>query len=172
MNTTNSPADLISSYAWAGFSGQPVTGEAAADHLAIALKILEREGWVGRDTTPSAESTALDDITSRSTFREMLFGLVSAVRDLLSSESGGMSLDEAMLRASAEGSDSDARCAAEHCLQAILRARFGRSVTDWVSYNAWADRQRRTFDEVRELLIEAADLARTHGPTAKLPAQR
>ncbi|WP_044377401.1 DUF6197 family protein [Streptomyces noursei] len=172
MNTTTSPADLISSYAWAGFSGQPVTGEAAADHLTLALKILDRDGWVSRDTTPSTEPTALDDITSKSTFREMLYGLVSAVRELVSSDGDGITLDYAMLRASSEGSDSDARCAAEHCLQAILRARFGRSVTDWVSYSAWADRQGRTFDDVRELLIEAADLARTHGPTAQLPAPR
>nr|WSX25572.1 hypothetical protein OG690_38460 [Streptomyces tubercidicus] len=161
-STTQSTA-LLPARVWLGRSGQPVTGAAAAAHLDLTLKILDRGGWV-RVYTDEGDG-GLRGLTKASSFRDMLHGLVVAVRDLVT-DGGPRTLGSAMYRADEEGSDMDASYAAMKCMEAAIRARYDLEPTASVCVFAWANRQGRTFDEVRELLTEAADLARTHGPAA------
>ncbi|MFF9787177.1 DUF6197 family protein [Streptomyces nigrescens] len=161
MSTATTAADLISPWAWTGFSGMPVTGTAAANHLDLTLKILERDGWV---RNYSDNTDPLADITERSTFRQMLYGLVTAIREFTTR--GPHTLGGAMSQATTEGSNSDAQHSAGHCLTAILRSRYDLDLHNIACFNSWAERQEQTYDDVRDLITEAAGLARTHGPAA------
>jgi hypothetical protein len=153
--------EIIPAQTWYG-GGQLVTGADVVRHLDLTLTILERDGWVRTD---SSGESGLKGLTKSSSIRDMLYGLVTAVRDF-GSDRGPHTLLIATYRASDEGSDADTRFAAERCLQAAIRGRYGLKPHVTICINAWATRQGRTFDEVRELLAAARELAIVYGPTA------
>lgn len=159
---TTAPATALPAATWTGSNGDTITGTAAAHHLTTTLNILETRGWTR--TLTDTEPTSLDGLTKTSPIRDMLHGLIEALRDALAPGRGPITLTYALTVAmQQDAGDPDTHRAAERCLDAALQARTGHATAD---YWSWSQRIGRTWAEVRELLAEAADLARTHGPAA------
>lgn len=147
---------------WRGPSGENVNGEAAARHLEATAALLERDGWTRvYDTTgPTAEEPAPGD---SSTLRERFAWIFRVVRSEYDSNPA-RTLGVALLAVSNSASgDADTESAAEAVLRAVLRARTGAR---YVQLSAWASRLNRTWPQVRDLLTEAAAVAREFGPAA------
>lgn len=148
---------------WQGPSGELATGEQVARHLDATLSILSERGWVRVDGDQDPELPVVDESTSS---KGLLLGLLRWVRDM-ARDSGPLTLLIAKGRAQDAVGDQDTRLVAGRVMDTLLRARTGAL---YVSHDAWAEKQGRTFDEVRDLLETAAAFARTHGPAATAAA--
>ncbi|MDT0306103.1 hypothetical protein RM780_03885 [Streptomyces sp. DSM 44917] len=93
-------------------------------------------------------------------------GHLDAARDLLDSRGWGSTRQARVYRALTATStgvhDTDSRSAAAALLDLVQQARTGAGSP--VDYEAWEARAGRTWREVEELLAEAAQYAREHGP--------
>lgn len=144
---------------WQGPSGELATGEQVARHLDATLAILSDRGWARVDGDQDPELPAVDEAMSTKALLQSLFRWV---RDM-ARDSGPLTLLIAKGRAQDAVGDQDTRLVAGRVMDTLLRARSGAL---YVSSDAWAGKQGRTFDEVRDLLETAAAFARTHGPAA------
>lgn len=153
-------ADLITPNAWIGHSGATVTGTETARHLTAALKILERDGWTR--TAGSVDYSELNAINDTTPIRSMVRAITTTLRNVFAN--GPQTIDEALYTARQEDQgDADTGWAADQCLRLLLRVQSG---ADYADVGAWNARQGRTWDDVRDLLLTAADFAEAHGPTA------
>jgi hypothetical protein len=148
---------------WNGPSGEPATGEQIARHVDAVLAILSERGWARVHGDPDPEPPGVDESMSS---KGLLLGFLRWVLDM-ARDSGPLTLAIAMLRVQDAVGDQDTYSAAGRVMDALLRARTGAL---YVSHTAWAGKQGRTFDEVRDLLETAAVFARTHGPAATAAA--
>lgn len=138
---------------WRGSSGEMVPGVDVARHLEATRDLLEARGWtrVMRRDEDGPDET--------STVKALLLWLVGqAVGGL-----GPLTLWEGLVEVPEVDGDDDSRRVAVALLRAVLEARTGAK---YASEDAWAGRRGRTWDEVRDLLDEAAEAARRHGPEA------
>jgi hypothetical protein len=142
---------------WQGPSGEPATGEQIGRHLDATLAILSGCGWVRIDGDP--EAPAVDESMST---KGLLLAHLRWVRDM-ARDSGPLTLQIAVWRAKDTAGDRDTWSVAGHVMAALLRARTGAV---YASHVAWAEKQGRSWGEVRDLLETAAVFARTHGPAA------
>jgi hypothetical protein len=143
---------------WPGPSGELATGEQVARHLDATLAILSGRGWVRVDGDQDPELPAVDESTST---KGLLLGFLRWVRDM-ATDSGPLTLSIALGRAQDAAGDRDTWSVAGQVMGVLLRARTGAL---YASHTAWAEKQGRSFDEVRDLLETAAAFARTHGPS-------
>lgn len=161
MTTATDPLDVAAKYDtfWTGPSGETVTGEAAARHLDATRELLERDGWVrsydhsDQDVEMPAEDASVKD---------MIRQLFRVIRDAVASDKR-RTLGVAVFHVTSSDGDDDTQQAAIRILDVILRARTG---ADFASHGAWASKLGRTWEEVADLLTEAATFARAHGPDA------
>jgi hypothetical protein len=144
---------------WQGPSGEPATGEQIGRHLDATLAILSERGWARVHGDPDPEPPGVDESMSS---KGLLLGLLRWVRDM-ARDSGPLTLSIATMRAQDAAGDQDTGSVADRVMDALLRARTGAL---YVSHTAWAGKQGRNWDEVRDLLETAAAFARTHGPSA------
>ncbi|WP_405888835.1 hypothetical protein OG762_36775 [Streptomyces sp. NBC_01136] len=142
---------------WQGPSGELATGEQVARHLDATLTVLSGRGWARVHGDPDPEPPVVDEAMST---KGLLLCLLRWVRDM-ARDSGPLTLMIAMMRAQDAAGDSDTSSVGGRVMDALLRARTGAL---YVSHTAWAEKQGRTFDEVRDVLETAAAFARTHGP--------
>ncbi|MGW7617390.1 DUF6197 family protein [Streptomyces antimycoticus] len=166
MATAISTLDAAAEYAaeqqafWTGRSGEQVTGEETARHLDATLALLERDGWVrnyGNDDQ-DVEMPAED-----ASVKTMLRQLFHVIRDAIGTDKRHTLSVAVYQVAGSDNGDDDTWVAAERVLDVIMRARTGARTA---SYSAWASKIGRTWEEVADLLAEAAKFARTYGPTA------
>jgi hypothetical protein len=148
---------------WQGPSGELATGEQVARHLDATLTILSGRGWARVHGDQDPEPPAVDESMSTKT---LLHNLFRWVRDM-ATDSGPLTLLIAKGRAQDSVGDQDTRSVAGRVMETLLRARTGAL---YVSHDAWAEKQGRTWGEVRDLLETAAAFARTHGPAATAAA--
>lgn len=146
---------------WTGHSGEQATGEDTARHLDAVRELLERDGWVrhhGNDD-PDVE---FDDSDSASV-KNMLRQIIRAIREFVGVDKRRTLWVALMHVAASDDGDDDTQLMAERSLDVILRARTGAR---FASHSAWASKLGRTWEEVSDLLADAARFARTHGPAA------
>lgn len=146
---------------WRGPSGEHVTGESVATHLEATIALLERDGWA-RTYAMTETGTEEGAPGDTSTVRDMLRWLIRIVRAEYETTPRTLDLVLSTVSGSASG-DQDTAAAAGTVLQAVLRARTGAR---YVAISAWAGRLDRTWPQVRDLLVEAAEAARAYGPAA------
>jgi hypothetical protein len=165
MTTTISTHDTAAKYAaeqttfWTGRSGEQVTGEQAARHIDATLALLERDGWVRNYRTDDPDIEIPDETASVKTMIRQLFRVL---RDVVGADRR-CTLSVAVYNvASGDNGDDDTWVVAERVLDVIMRARTGSTTA---CSSTWASKLGRTWEEVSELLVEAAKFARTYGPT-------
>ncbi|WP_069874506.1 DUF6197 family protein [Streptomyces malaysiensis] len=145
---------------WTGLSGEQVSGEQAARHIDATLALLERDGWV---RTYGNDNQDVEMPAEDASVKEMLRGLFRVIRDFMGTDKRRTLLTAIDDVAYSDDGDSDTETVAKQVLNVILRARSGASTA---YYGAWASKLGRTWEEVSDLLVEAATFARTYGPTA------
>lgn len=167
-DTTPRPTttEITTDLDWHGPSGETVPGTDTARHLEATLTLLNKRGW-HRTTTSDTEDNPNPLANADDTWpvKRLLLGLARVVATELSSWGHGpltLSLALSEISYTADG-DDDTEATARNCIQAVLRLRTGARHPSLI---AWSGKRGRTFDEVRDLLVEAAEFARTHGPTA------
>lgn len=146
-------------HVWFDGSGVPVTGEETARHLEATLALLEEQGWRrdwGIDDGPEDPGEIDESASVPAMLRHLIRMLTSVIRYEYFSGPEGLLLSQA-----ADRVGSDVSRVSEACMELVLRARTGAPSA---SYRSWAGRADRTFDEVRDLLVEAAGFARRFGP--------
>ncbi len=141
---------------WTGWSGELVTGAAVAEHLENVTALLETRGWV-RNTQDDPQLPEADESMS---VKALLLAGLRALRSLVQ-DTGPLTLMSATFEVGHSTSDTDTRMVADRVLDELVRD-FTRHPS--ASHNPWAEKRGRTWDEVRDLLTAAVDLARTYGP--------
>lgn len=145
---------------WFAPSGLAVTGEEAAVHLEKTLALLESKGWRrdwGVDEGPEDPGEVDESASVPAMLRHLVRMLTSVIRYEYFSGPEGLLLWQALERV-----DSDVERVAGSCMDLVLRARTGAPSA---SYYSWSKREGRTFGEVCDLLVTAAEFARRYGPT-------
>ncbi|MHC3450801.1 DUF6197 family protein [Streptomyces prasinus] len=167
MTTLRSMTDALATTAaervarddfWTGWSGEPVTGAAVAEHLEDVTALLEKRGWV-RNTQDDPQLPEADESMS---VKALLLAGLRALRSLVK-DTGPLTLMSATFEIGHATSDTDTKVVADRVLDELVRD-FTRH--PGAMHNPWAEKRGRTWDEVRDLLTAAAEFARVHGPRA------
>ncbi|GHJ34324.1 hypothetical protein TPA0910_87570 [Streptomyces hygroscopicus subsp. sporocinereus] len=166
MTTTLSTFDIAAQYVaarptfWTGPSGEQVTGEQTAHHLDAVHDLLQRDGWVRNFRTDDPDIELPDETASVKTMIRQLFRVI---RDIVGTDKRNTLHLAIHHVAKSNDGDDDTGETAINVLHAILQARTG---ADTALVGAWASKLGRTWEEVAELLTEAAKFARTYGPAS------
>ncbi|PJE97156.1 hypothetical protein CUT44_14345 [Streptomyces carminius] len=169
-DTTTLPTaeEIAASLDWRGRSGEVVPGADAAHHLEAVRSLLDKRGWSrtvgsGSDEEETEDGThPLAGADESWTVKRLLLGLIRAVVEEMSWTPAPPTLNGALdaVSRTADG-DADTETVAGRCIEAVLRLRTGAR---YPSLIAWSGKRGRTYEEICEVLTEAAAFARTHGP--------
>ena len=143
---------------WTGPSGETVTGEATAHHLDTTRKLLERDGWVRNYGNDDQDVEMPDENAS---VKDMIRHLFRVIRDAVGTDKRCTLSSGIYAVTRSDDGDDDTEQTATRVLDVILRARSGANSA---FYASWASKLGRTWEEVSDLLTEAAEFARTYGP--------
>jgi len=146
---------------WTGHSGEQATGEQVAHHLEATIAYLERVGWERTFATTNDDAAELH-VNDSMTVKGMLRSLIDWVRTQNTTGSRNLPLALSHI-ANTDDGDTDTHGIASRLCDFVIRARTNNT---YANAAAWASKLGRTWPEVKQLLTEAADVARTHGPTA------
>ncbi|EPD94576.1 hypothetical protein HMPREF1486_03129 [Streptomyces sp. HPH0547] len=147
---------------WRGPSGEQVSGQEVADHLAKTIARLERAGWRRKwlDDVEPGEPSPVDELSESSSVRAVLRAAVWALKEFAGS---GGDRRLTLLSALADGVDDDTWMVSSRLMDLVLATRLG---VPRANVTSWSERQGHTFDEVRDLAAVTAEVARRTGPKA------
>ncbi|MGW5173161.1 DUF6197 family protein [Streptomyces sp. NPDC004082] len=142
---------------WIGLSGETATGEQVARHLEAALAALSERGW----TRLPVDDPQVPEVDEAESVKALLLIVLRWMRGS-TVDTGPVTLLGALSLAQQSAGDQDTRAVAGQVMNALLSVRTGAVYAD---HYAWAEKQGRTHDQVRDLLEASARFARQYGPS-------